>query len=59
MWNSRGAYGGVVGRSDGKGKLGRSRRRLEDNIKMDVEELGWGGMAGFIWLRIWRGGVLL
>jgi len=38
-----------VGRSDGKGQLGRSRRRLEDNIKMDVQEVGWRGM-GWIYL---------
>ena len=49
MWNSRGAYGVLVARFDGKGQLGRSRRRLEDNIKMDVQEVGWGGM-GWIYL---------
>jgi len=38
-----------VGRSDGKGQLGRSRRRLEDNTKMDVQEVEWGGM-GWIYL---------
>jgi hypothetical protein len=24
--------------------LGRPRRRWEDNIKMDIQEVGWGGM---------------
>jgi hypothetical protein len=24
--------------------LGRPRRRWEDNIKMDLQEMGWGGM---------------
>jgi hypothetical protein len=24
--------------------LGRTRRRWEDNIKMDLQEVGWGGM---------------
>jgi len=38
-----------VGRSDGKGQLGRSRRRLGDNIKIDVQEVGWEGM-GWIYL---------
>jgi hypothetical protein len=49
LWNSRGAYGVFWGRSDRKGQLRRSRRRLEDNIKMDVQEVGWGGM-GWIYL---------
>jgi hypothetical protein len=49
MWNSRGAYGVFVGRSDGKGQLGRARRRLEDNIKMDVQEEGWGGTG---WIHL-------
>jgi hypothetical protein len=44
MWNSIDAYGVFVGRSDGKGQFGRSRCRLEDNIKMDVQKVGWGGM---------------
>jgi uncharacterized membrane protein len=26
------------------GTLGRPRRRWEDNIKMDLQEVGWGGM---------------
>jgi hypothetical protein len=33
-----------VGKPEGKRPLGRSRRRLEDNIKMDLREIGWGGM---------------
>ena len=32
-----------MGKSEGKGPLGRSRRRWEDNIMMDVE-VGCGGM---------------
>jgi hypothetical protein len=30
----------LVGRPEGKGPLGRSRRRWEDNIKMDLREIG-------------------
>ena len=30
------------GKYDGKSQLGRLRRRCEDNIKMDLKELGWG-----------------
>jgi hypothetical protein len=33
-----------VGKHEGKRPLGRTRRRWEDNIKMDVLEVGCGGM---------------
>jgi hypothetical protein len=33
-----------VGRRDEKRSLGRYRRRWEDNIKMNLQEVGWGGM---------------
>jgi len=33
-----------VGKPEGKKSLGRPRRRWEDNIKMDLEEVGCGGM---------------
>jgi hypothetical protein len=32
----------LVGKPEGKRPLERPRRRLEDNIKMDVEEVGGG-----------------
>jgi hypothetical protein len=32
----------LVGKPDGKRPLGRHRRRCEDNIKMDVQEVGGG-----------------
>jgi hypothetical protein len=31
-----------VGRPEGRRPLGRPRRRWEDNIKMDLQEVGWG-----------------
>jgi len=31
-----------VGKPEGKGPLGSSRRRWENNIKMDLQEVGWG-----------------
>ena len=40
----RGAYGVLVGKPDGKRALGRPRRRWEDNIKMDLQVVGWGSM---------------
>jgi hypothetical protein len=33
-----------VGKPEGKRPLGRPRRRWEDNIRMDLREIGWGGM---------------
>jgi len=36
MWEGRGVYGVLVGRPEGNRPLGRSRRRWEDNIKMDL-----------------------
>ena len=37
-------YRVLVGKPEGKRPLGRSRRRWEDNIKMDLEEVACGGM---------------
>jgi len=38
----RGVYRVLVGKSEGKRPLGRPRRRCEDNIKMDLQEVGYG-----------------
>jgi hypothetical protein len=40
----RGAYRILVGRPEGRRPLGRPRRRWEDNIKMDLHEVGLGDM---------------
>jgi hypothetical protein len=40
----RNAYRLLVGKSETKRTLGRPRRRWVDNIKMDLREIGWGGM---------------
>jgi hypothetical protein len=40
----RGVYKVLVGKPKGKRPLGRRRRRWEDNIKMDIQEVGCGGM---------------
>jgi hypothetical protein len=37
-------------------ELGRPRRRLEDNIKADLQEVGFGVWTGLSWLRIDTGG---
>jgi hypothetical protein len=42
--DKRSAYRIFVKRADGKSPLRRPRRRWEDNIKMDLLEVGWGGM---------------
>jgi hypothetical protein len=34
----------LMGKPEGKRPLGRRMRRLEDNIKMDFQEVGWAGM---------------
>ena len=45
-----------MGKSEGKRPLGRPRRRWEDNIKMDLQEVGWVAWTGLVCLRIWMGG---
>jgi hypothetical protein len=42
MGEVRGAYNILVGRPEGRKPLGRPRRRWEDNIKMDLRDIGCG-----------------
>jgi hypothetical protein len=49
MGEGRGAYRVLVGRPEDKRPLGRPRRRWEDNIKMDLEEIG---IDGANWIRL-------
>jgi len=44
MVERRGVYRVLVGKLEGKISLGKPRRRWEDNIKMDLEEVGCGGV---------------
>jgi len=44
MWERRNAYSVLVGRPEGRRPLGKSRHRWEDNIKMELQELGLKGM---------------
>ena len=62
MGGACGTYGGeerciqgLGGRLEKKKPLGRPRHRWEDNIKMDLQEVGWGGI-GLNWLRVGTGG---
>ena len=43
MGKDRGVHRVLVGKPEVKRPLGRPRRRWEDNIKMDLEEVGGGG----------------
>jgi len=47
----RGVYRVLVGKPDGKRPLGRPRRRWEDNIKMDLQEVGCWGMD---WIALFQ-----
>jgi len=51
MGEGRGVHRVLVGRPEGKRSLGRRRRRWEDNIKMDLREVG-GVETGWSWPRI-------
>jgi hypothetical protein len=48
MGEKRGAYRILVVRPEGMRPLGRPRRRWEDNIKIDLHEVGWG----MGWIRL-------
>jgi len=49
MGERRGIYRVLVGKPEGKTPLGRTRHRWEDNIKMDLQEVGCGGMD---WIKL-------
>ena len=56
MGEDRGVQRVLVGKPEGKRLLGRPRRRWEDNIKMDLQEVGGVVGTGWSWLRIGTGG---
>jgi len=49
MGERRVVYRFLVGKPGGKKPLGRPRRRWEDNVKMDLQEVGCGGMD---WIKL-------
>ena len=49
-WTSQ--YGVLVGKPEGERPLGRRRRRWEDNIKIDLQEVGCGGTD---WIDVAQG----
>jgi hypothetical protein len=44
MGEMRNAYSIVIGKPEGKDHSGKRRRKLEDNIRMDLREIEWEGM---------------
>jgi hypothetical protein len=44
LGEKKNAYKLLVGKPEGKRPLGRPRRRWVDNIRMDLGEVGWGGV---------------
>jgi hypothetical protein len=55
MGVGRGVYRILVERPEGKRILGRPRRRWEDSIKADLQEVGFEVWTGLIWLRTGTG----
>jgi hypothetical protein len=49
MGEGRGVYRVLVGRPEGKRSLGRPRCKWEDNIKMDLREIG---IDGANWIQL-------
>jgi len=46
----RDVYWVLVGKPEGKRPLGRTKRRWEDNIQMDLQEVGW--RRGMDWIEL-------
>jgi hypothetical protein len=49
MGEGRNVYRVLVGKPEGKRPLERPRRRWEDGIKVDLREIGWGGVE---WIHL-------
>ena len=58
MGEERGVYRVLVGKPEGRRPLGRPRHRWVNNIRMDLQEVGFGYMdwTGLGWPRIETGG---
>jgi hypothetical protein len=48
----RNAYNILIGKPEGKRPIGRIRRRLEVNVRMDIREIVWEDGVRLIWLKI-------
>jgi hypothetical protein len=51
MGEGRTLYRVLGGKPEGRRPLGRPRRRWEEGIRMDLEEIGWGGVE---WIHLAR-----
>jgi hypothetical protein len=51
MGEVRGAYNICGGMPEGRRPLGRPRRRLKDNIKMNIREIGFGDVDWIYWAQ--------
>ena len=58
MGENRRAYKILEGKPEGRTPFGKPEYRLENNIKMDLQEIKWG-WSGLIWLRVGTSGGLL
>jgi len=59
MGERRGVYRVLVGKLGGNRPLARPRHKWDHNMKIDLQEMGWGeggAWTGLIWLRIRIGG---
>ena len=59
MVERRVAYRIVIVTHEGRRPLGTPRKRWEVNIKIFVQDVGWGTWIGFFWLRLRTGGRFL
>jgi hypothetical protein len=60
MGEERKVYKVLVGKPEGRRSLGRPKRRWEDGVRMDLREIGLGGVwIGFDRLKTGTGGGLL
>jgi hypothetical protein len=56
MGDRRDACRVLMGKPERKRLLGRPKHRWEDNVNMDIQEVGCGTWTGLIWLWILTGG---
>jgi hypothetical protein len=59
MGEQRKLYKFLVGKIEGKRPPGKPRRRWEEEITINLREIGWEVWSGFSWLRIGTIGGLL
>ena len=59
MGERKGVYRVLVGKPEGKRPLRKHRRRSEDNIKTNLQDVGMGAWNRSIWLRTGTGGGFL